>query len=172
MCTQALVGLFTNCLQITASVRERQLQLTWVLLVWPMASRGRSRTIAVTCNWKGPQFHSMIQCVLHTTLMCTSNQAPLTYDERRWFANRWRRPRGPKHQRPRGRVVEIANWRCCRNRNPLKSNRRASPGKLCDTDRYTEGNGLAKSVSNNPYYIIIYRKIWIFVSKMNEFWMI
>ena len=29
-------------------------------------------------------------------------QAPFTYDKRRWFTNRRRRPRGPKKQHPRG----------------------------------------------------------------------
>ena len=30
-------------------------------------------------------------------------EAPFSYDERRWFANRRLRPRGPKQQRTRGR---------------------------------------------------------------------
>ena len=40
-------------------------------------------------------------------------KAPFSYDERRWFANRRRRPRGPKQQRPRGPRRRFANRRCC-----------------------------------------------------------
>ena len=47
-------------------------------------------------------------------------KAPFSYDERCWFANRRRRQRRPKQQRPRGPRRRFANWRCCRNRNPLK----------------------------------------------------
>ena len=74
--------------------------------------------------------HSLISfCALSFTLWagCITNlawipiEAPFSYDERRWFANRRRRPRGPKQQRPRGPRRRFANWRCCRNRNPLNS---------------------------------------------------
>ena len=36
-------------------------------------------------------------------------KAPFSYDERRWFANRRRRPRGAKQQRQRGPRRRIAN---------------------------------------------------------------
>ena len=38
-----------------------------------------------------------------------SAQAPFSYDERRRFANRRRRPRVPKQQRPRGPRRRFAN---------------------------------------------------------------
>ena len=37
---------------------------------------------------------------------------------------------------------------------------------------HTEGNEPAKSFSHNPNRIISYGKIWIFVNKMNVFWVI
>ena len=44
-----------------------------------------------------------------TPLTAILNKAPFSYDERRWFANRRRRPRGPKQQRPRCPRRRFAN---------------------------------------------------------------
>ena len=92
--------------------------------------------ILVTSYWMHVIFLTLIIChILVTWLKIRSifnplirnwphyfvTKAPFSYDERRWFANRRRRPRGPKQQRPGGPRCRFVNWRCCCNRNPLKS---------------------------------------------------
>ena len=57
--------------------------------------------------------------LFRTYWLCAKSKAPFSYDERRWFTNRRHRPLGSKQQRTRGLRRRFANWRCCRNRNPL-----------------------------------------------------